>query len=597
MKWRASEASLLAAMPRGAKRLFVMIRRMTVILLGLASLSMLFSTRAELFAQPACQRPVPGSIVTEPAALRSHDGVLQVDLTYRNLQRADRQQEYCYYDRKGDMSPTLRLQPGDLLILRLKNRLTALPLASQKNGTQASASNMPMMSLSSPCGGAAMTALATNLHFHGLTVPPVCHEDDVLHTLIAPGKPPFEYRFRIPDDEWPGLYWYHPHVHGFTNPQVLGGASGALIVDGIERANGSLAGLPERTFVIRDEDLLHPNASPEKIGFPAPPPLTDAEGDIRNTGTGGGKPAKDLSINFVPVPFPDYPPASILVRPSERQLWRVLNASAVTYIDLQFLTGNTPQSIGVVSIDSVPINEEGMTRNRVLWVNHVFLPPGSRVDFIFKGVPKGARTRVITRSVDTGPAGENDPVRPLANIIATDRALEMSRLSVSPRPLPPSASVWLGDVPTVRTRHLYFSERPKDPSRPDSPTEFMLTVEGQTPEPFDPQETSPSITVREGDVEDWVIENRSPEMHAFHIHQIHFLLTQWDGVAVDEPFLRDIINVPYWDGKSSRYPSVTLRMDFRNPNIVGTFVYHCHLLEHEDGGMMGLIRVLPKPAT
>ena len=595
MKWRARGASLLAAMLRGAKRLFVMIRRMTVILLGLASLSMLFSARAQLFAQPACQRPVPGSIVTEPAALRSHDGVLQVDLTYRNLQRADGQQEYCYYDRKGDMSPTLRLQPGDLLILRLKNRLKALPLASQKNGMQATASNMPMMSLSSPCGGAAMNALATNLHFHGLTVPPVCHEDDVLHTLIAPGKLPFEYRFRIPDDQWPGLYWYHPHVHGFTNPQVLGGASGALIVEGIERANQALEGLPERTFVIRDEDLLHPNAPPEKIGFPAPPPLTDAEGDIRNTGTGGGKPAKDLSINFVPVPYPDYPPATILVRPSERQFWHVLNASAVTYIDLQLLADNAPQSIGVVSIDSVPIDEGGMSRNRVLWVNHVFLPPGSRVGFIFKGVPKGAQARVITRSVDTGPAGENDPVRPLANIIAGDRAPEMSRLPVSPRPLTPSGSVWLGDAPTVRTRHLYFSERPKDPNRPDSPTEFMLTVEGQPQEPFDPQQASPSITVQQGDVEDWVIENRSPEMHAFHIHQIHFLLTEWDGVAVDEPFLRDIINVPYWDGKSSRYPSVTLRMDFRNPNTVGTFVYHCHLLEHEDGGMMGLIQVLPKP--
>src|ERR1700723_2316273 len=183
MKWCASDASLLAAMLPGAKRLFVMIRRMTVILPGLASLSMLFFTRAQLFAEPACQRPIPGSIVTEPAALRSHNGVLQVDLTYRNLQRADGQQEYCYYDRKGDMSPTLRLQPGDLLILRLKNRLTAFPLVSQKNGTQATGSNMPMMSLSSPCGGAAMTALATNLHFHGLTVPPVCHEDDVLHTL------------------------------------------------------------------------------------------------------------------------------------------------------------------------------------------------------------------------------------------------------------------------------------------------------------------------------------------------------------------------------------------------------------------------------
>jgi FtsP/CotA-like multicopper oxidase with cupredoxin domain len=90
-----------------------------------------------------------------------------------------------------------------------------------------------------------------------------------------------------------------------------------------------------------------------------------------------------------------------------------------------------------------------------------------------------------------------------------------------------------------------------------------------------------------------VIENRSTEAHTFHIHQIHFMLTQWDGAPVDEPFLRDTINVPYWKGQGTPYPSVTLRMDFRDPNAVGTFVYHCHLLEHEDGGMMGTIRVLP----
>ncbi len=99
--------------------------------------------------------------------------------------------------------------------------------------------------------------------------------------------------------------------------------------------------------------------------------------------------------------------------------------------------------------------------------------------------------------------------------------------------------------------------------------------------------------MHQGDVEDWVIENRSPESHTFHIHQIHFMLTQWDGAPVDEPFLRDTINVPYWKGKGTPYPSVTLRMDFRDPDAVGTFVYHCHLLEHEDGGMMGTIRVLP----
>ncbi len=121
----------------------------------------------------------------------------------------------------------------------------------------------------------------------------------------------------------------------------------------------------------------------------------------------------------------------------------------------------------------------------------------------------------------------------------------------------------------------------------------MITVDGQEPEPYDPRSTVPNITVQQGDVEDWVIENRTRELHAFHIHQIHFLLIGWNGVPVDEPFLRDTVNVPYWNGASPVYPSVRLRMDFRDPNIVGTFVYHCHLLEHEDGGMMGTILVKP----
>src|SRR6202044_1034513 len=75
-----------------------------------------------------------------------------------------------------------------------------------------------------------------------------------------------------------------------------------------------------------------------------------------------------------------------------------------------------------------------------------------------------------------------------------------------------------------------------------------------------------------------------------------FLLLDWSGMRVDEPFLRDTVNVPYFNGRMLQYPSVRLRMDFRDPNSVGTFVYHCHLLEHEDGGMMGIIRVDPANA-
>jgi FtsP/CotA-like multicopper oxidase with cupredoxin domain len=69
------------------------------------------------------------------------------------------------------------------------------------------------------------------------------------------------------------------------------------------------------------------------------------------------------------------------------------------------------------------------------------------------------------------------------------------------------------------------------------------------------------------------------------------------GVPVNQPYLRDTINVQFWNGYSSQYPSVKLRMDFRDPNIVGTFPYHCHILQHEDGGMMGTIRVEPAAPT
>jgi len=532
--------------------------------------------------------------VQEPEELRSHDGVLHAELTYRNFTGADGRQIYCYQASDGGEAPTLRVKPGDLLILKLKNELTAAPASITHAGHEEDA----MPAIEAPCAAGRMTALSTNLHFHGMTMPPTCGEDDVLRTFVQPGDAPFEYHIRIPADEPPGLYWYHPHVHGFTNPQVLGGASGAIVVEGIERANSKAAALPERTFVVRDEDLANPDAQPARDGAVPPPPVfRDSEGDILNTGTGTGKPAKDLSINFVPVPYPDYPPAAIEVRPGERQLWRVLNASAITYLDLQIVANDQPQNLGVVSVDGVPINENGMARDRVLWVNHVFLPPGARAEWIFGGVAAGAKARLVTRGVDTGPAGENDPARPLAVIAATAQASEPETTPAKAMSAWPQAeTVWLGNVKPVRRRTLYFTERPEDAANPASPTVFMITEAGHAEAPFDPRQKEPDITVRQGDVEDWVIENRTREMHAFHIHQVHFLLTEWNHTPVDEPFLHDTINVPVWDGKSATYPSVTLRMDFRDPNAVGTFVYHCHLLEHEDGGMMGTIRVLPAPA-
>jgi len=350
--------------------------------------------------------------------------------------------------------------------------------------------------------------------------------------------------------------------------------------------------------VIRDQDLVNPNAPPSKSEPVLPKMLIDRDGDAANNGTGFGKPAKDLSINFVPVPYPDYPPATIRMRPGERQLWRVLNACAVTYLNLAVIFGRTPQRLGLVAIDGVPMNAPQGRSAAVTWVDHIGVPPGARVEFILDGPPVGLPARFVTRTVDTGQGGENDPNRALAFILATADAPEpQSKLPAFSTPLPAPALSWLGDVKPVRVRHFYFSEKLQDPKDPNSATDFYITEDGKTPAPFDPTAGAPDIVARQGDVEDWIIENRSTELHAFHIHQLHFELIDWSGMPVNEPFLRDTVNVPYFKDQMLQYPSVRLRMDFRDPNTVGTFVYHCHLLEHEDGGMMGTIRVEPASAS
>jgi FtsP/CotA-like multicopper oxidase with cupredoxin domain len=622
-----SKLSKIESTPIYQAKPMAIMRLLVITLLVFAPLHWSVAAQSEILASAlagvrvpeTCPRPNASSSIPEPTDLRSENGVLIADFAFRRDIDAHGRTRYCYIYKDSIESPNLRLNPGDLLILRLKNELTPTGSSSSTSAlslppaptTPSSTSKListptPAMihasakNATSPadasCAGGEMIAAATNLHFHGLTVPPLCHQDDVLHTSILPGNGVFEYRVQIPIDQPPGLYWYHPHLHGFTRAQVLGGASGALIIEGIERVNREVAGLPERVIVIRDEDLLNPDAAPSPNNQAAPSALLDRDGDARNTANGSGTPAKDLSLNFVSVPYPGYQPASLRMRPSQRQFWRIVNASSITYLNLQLLFAGRTQALGVVAVDGVPVNDNGRGGTYALWQSHLGIPPGGRIEFIVKAPPEGTEATLITRSVNTGPTGENDPTRPLISIATSDDAPEPEST------LPTSAMVagtnssglpWLGTVIPVRTRKLYFSEKPQSPSEPNGPTNFYLTVDGQTPAVFNPQSSVPNIVVHQGDVEDWIIENRSQEVHDFHIHQVHFVMLEWFGIPINEPFLRDTIPVPFWDGKTAQYPTVKLRVDFRDANAVGLFPFHCHLLEHEDGGMMGLIRVEP----
>ncbi len=522
-------------------------------------------------SQP-CKRNAVGSVVAGPKDLFSKRGKLELTLSYDSNVDEDGNTQYCYLTENNERSPTLHLKPGDDLILTIRNNTVA---QSSDAIVQMQKDMEPRPGeKSQACGPATkMDSSTTNVHFHGTNVSPKCGEDEAIYTMINHGDS-FTYRVHFPKDEPPGLYWYHPHVHGVAEPALLGGASGAIIVEGIQHIQRKTAALRERVLVLRD-NLVPGNPKP-----------------------GGLIPSWDLSLNYVPVPYPKYSPAIIKMRPNQRELWRVLNASADTIIDLQLTYDGVVQSLRVVGLDGVPTGSQDDNHlGTEILKNHIFLPPAARAEFIIDGPSKGIKTaQLSTLAIDTGPAGDNDPARTIASI-QTDAKASLPPVKIPHEFHLPFEQRFEGVTNTKVSikRKLYFSEVISNPADPASPTDFFITVDGAKSEKFSTQ-AEPAITTTEGTVEEWTIENRSTENHEFHIHQIHFLLTGRNGQTVlkdDQQFL-DMVDIPYWSGdKKDPYPSVTLQMDFRG-NIAGDFVYHCHILGHEDNGMMAKIRVLPR---
>jgi FtsP/CotA-like multicopper oxidase with cupredoxin domain len=524
-------------------------------------------------APAECPRPASGASISEPANLRSRDGELHVTLTIKSASDGEGHTRYCYQDAEGHEAPTLRVNPGDTLYLKLMNRISATPAPA------------PGSPPGNPCAGGAMSAAATNLHFHGLSLPPVCHQDETLRTLVQPGDPSFDYRLQIAPKQPPGLYWYHPHVHGFSEQHLLGGASGAIVVEGIERIVPELKDLPERVLIVRDEWMP----------------------DIPAIASESPRPTKQLSINYVPVRYPGYVPARLEMRPGARELWRVLNASADTYLYLYVEFEHKRQRLGLVALDGVPL-ALGRTAApvRLRETTLVFMPPGARAEFVVRAPDTAASGRLMTgyvnRGVDDAPVPrpgalpsqppDQDPTRPLAAVVVSPAAAPPPVALVPTGVAGASAHAPHGPPRAMRSRTLYFSEA----QAPKGGTDYFITEEGNTPKLFDPSREHADITVRQGDVEDWKIENRSREVHTFHVHQLHFLVVERSLQRVAEPDLLDTVDVPAWRGFGP-YPSVTLRMDFRDPRIVGMFPYHCHIAQHLDGGMMGTVRVLPERRT
>ncbi len=508
-----------------------------------------------------CARPNGGAVIPRPLDVYSAHGVLKLALDYVTGIDSAGRTLFCFKTEDGRESPTLHVRPGDTLDITVTNAMPSLP-ASAPVEVVSNASNV--------CGDKTMTETSLNMHFHGTNTSPTCHGDEVIHTLINSGQT-FHYSVQIPADEPPGLYWYHPHVHGIAEAAVLGGASGAIVVEGIEKLQPAVTGLLERILVIRDQTVAASSIPSKPV------------------------PAWDVSLNYVPVSYPAYTPAVIDIDPRKPEFWRVVNAAADTIIDLQLRFDGRAQPLQVVALDGVPTgSQDGERRGQIVTMTHILIPPAGRAEFIVSGPPPGVKTaKLVTRNIDTGPFGDFDPERSLAVLRRSEASQALATLDAPTRPIGDQRFEGLDHAKVTAKRKLYFSEVLSDPNNPASPTNFFITVDGATPVLFDPT-NPPAITTTQGSVEDWTIENRSEENHEFHIHQIHFKLLKQNGEPVppDQQQFLDTVQVPYWNG-TGPYPSVTVRMDFRGPDI-GDFVYHCHILGHEDNGMMAIIRVLPK---
>src|SRR5579864_5286514 len=263
-----------------------------------------------------CPRFAPGDVVRQPAALFSQNGVLSVQFSYQTTTDAANRTLLCFMTPSGLENPTLHVRPGDHLIITVTNN------------TPPGAFDMTIDAPNCGPGGNQMTLSSLNIHYHGTNTSPTCTSDEVIKTLINSGQT-FQYNIAFPTNEPPGLYWYHPHVHGIAENAVLGGAAGALVVDGIEDVQPAVSNLRHRIFVIRDQHTVQfqENNLQESAG-----------------GTPDGIPFQDVTVNNISTntttdttqnpPVTTYTPAILHMEQGERQLWRVSNSSSDTILDL-----------------------------------------------------------------------------------------------------------------------------------------------------------------------------------------------------------------------------------------------------------------------
>ncbi len=467
------------------------------------------------------------------------------------------------------VGPTLRAKPGEVLAILLNNQLPVETPAQVAAQFEQERSNAHLSTVPASFN-------TTNLHTHGLHVSPVGNSDNVL-LAILPGTH-FPYEIKVPASHAPGSFWYHAHTHGSTSIQVGSGMAGALILeDDPAKIPASLAAANRGEKVMVLQTILYDtNGELNQIAALFPDPKVCGS---PNPGTWGCS-KRQVTINGQIQPV-------ITMRPGEVQRWRLIDTGFRESFTLQ-LEGHDLHEIAL----------DGLYTGRVdTWAQGqmIELQPGYRSDVLVKASRTPGTYRLIDGALPAARAlrGTGEPENVIALIQVAGEAMDMALpTSAEMAPLaafPPSLDL---KKVAVGTQQVVFKLGSDLAPGKASRNYFQVNYRA-----FDPNYTRQVVL---GNVDQWTLSTAGdpfanpggipPLPHVFHIHVNPFQMDRVGPNGQLQTVWKDTVLVP---PPTLAEPNLQINVYTQYTDYIGAFVLHCHILDHEDLGMMEVVEVVP----
>jgi FtsP/CotA-like multicopper oxidase with cupredoxin domain len=373
----------------------------------------------------------------------------------------------------------------------------------------------------------------TNFHFHGSHVSPSGLADNVMRSM-TPGHA-YDIEIKLPEDHTKGTYWYHPHHHGSADVQMSSGMVGAVVIEGDFDDVPQIASARERLLVLT------------QVVYDANGMIEDFETLFPETAT------RFLAINGQRRPI-------IEMRPGEIQRWRIVNAA---YQDDMLLD--------LEHHDLHAIAYDGIQLGAIQPLKQLLIAPGQRADLLVQASAAG------TYALNAVPydQGHPSPIGPLAKVVVSGAPMDMKLPGKLPPP--PLQTIKASEITNRRT--VTFSATAPEADAAGHWQEFSFFIDGKK---FNPDRIDQRVKL--GAVEEWTIVNtHEHDDHVFHIHTNPFEVVSVNGKVLAVPEWRDSVIV---DCKGGRVVFRSRFLDF-----TGVYMLHCHMMNHEEMGMMQIVEV------